>query len=68
MKPFECLIRYEPDQFIITPGPRGANFVARAIFDSDFVRINRFSTIMKISVGITASILITTLKQNERLP
>ena len=51
-------------------GPRGANFVARAIFDSDFVKNKfAFSTIMKIfPVGITGIDSDNNLlKQNERI-
>lgn len=51
-------------------GPRGANFVARAIFDSDFVRKKfAFSTILKIfPTGITGIDSDNDLlKQNERI-
>ncbi len=51
-------------------GPRGANFVARAIFDSDFVQKKfAFSTIMKIfPMGITGIDSDNNLlKQNERI-
>jgi hypothetical protein len=51
-------------------GPRGANFVARAIFDSDFVqRKFAFSTILKIfPMGITGIDSDNSLsRQNERI-
>jgi hypothetical protein len=51
-------------------GPRGANFVARAIFDSEFVRKKfAFSTIMKIfPIGITGVDSDNDLlRQNERI-
>ena len=51
-------------------GPRGANFVARAIFDSEFVRSKfAFSTILKIfPIGITGVDSDNDLlKQNERI-
>jgi hypothetical protein len=51
-------------------GPRGANFVARAIFESEFVRNKfAFSTIMKIfPLGVTGIDSDNDLlKQNERI-